>query len=161
MPQAESFDQRVERLAEKRDWTVEDVARGVADRRQKGASRSSFVQARKDPRKLNRPLIETTASVLGVHPDTFPEWRAIVISEALRLDADNFDQVVANLEVIQNAPSARQLGALPAAPRRREGGDDRGGLARGGRILRGGAQPPSGQLPGPNEEDPGVLGGSG
>jgi hypothetical protein len=116
---ADPFSSHIERLAQDREWTVEDVARAVAERREKGASRSSFIQARKDPRKLTRAIIESTAAVLKVEPAKFPEWRPIVIADALRLDRGNLDQVLANLRIIERRPTSEQLAKLPTAPKRR------------------------------------------
>lgn len=119
MPAPEPFAARVRRLTAERGWTPEDVARRVPDGGLEGTSRSTFVQAMGDPRKLNRALIERTAAVLETEPSEFAEWRPIVVSDALQLDHDNLNQVLANLRAIERKPTADVLGGLPAAPKRR------------------------------------------
>jgi hypothetical protein len=119
MPSTEPFAARVRRLVDDRKEDVEDVARAVANQATKGASRSTFLNGMKDPRKLNRAVLECAAAALEIDPDEFVEWRAIVISDALQLDDNNLDQIVANLRVIQAKPTARALAKLQAAPKRR------------------------------------------
>jgi hypothetical protein len=165
MPTPEPYRQRVERISEGEGRNYERVAQAVGAKGIEGASRSLIDQAKRNPRKLNRAIIEGVAKELGLKAGEFPEWWAVVIADALRVDEGNIPQVLSNLAVIERGPSEAVLAKLPAAPKRaskqHEDASAQGDRGRAGQILRGAAQRRAGRRKGQTGGGSGSAAGSG